>query len=183
MPRIAPLELDEAPGKSKSLLESVHKALGMAPNLMRTLAHSPVALEAYLSFGRILGGGSLGARLREQIALTVAGVNGCDYCAAAHTALGERAGIQPDELRANLSATSTDPRTQAALQFARRVVETRGLVSDDELARVRAAGFNEGDIAEIVGVIALNVFSNYFNHVAQTELDFPGVQVREAQTA
>ena len=93
MPRIKPIELDQAEGKTKVLLENVQKALGIVPNLMRTIANSPAALEAYLGFGKAVGGGNLSAALREQIALTVAGENSCEYCASAHTALGERFGL------------------------------------------------------------------------------------------
>lgn len=179
MSRIGPIELNQAEGKAKALLDNVQKALGIAPNLMRTLAHSPAALEAYLSFSKILGGGVLGAPLREQIALTVAGANGCNYCAAAHTQLGKRAGLEERELKANLEAASSDPKIEAVLQFARSVVEKRGFVGDDEIQRVRDAGFGDREITEIVAIVSLNLFSNYFNHVAQVEIDFPAVKTNQ----
>ena len=87
MARIQPIDIDRAEGKAKSLLENVNKALGVTPNLMRTLAHSPATLEAYLGFGKALGGGSLSAQLREQIAIATANANACEYCTSAHTAL------------------------------------------------------------------------------------------------
>lgn len=182
MSRINPVEVSEVGGKVQALLDPVGKALGFVPNLMRTLAHSPAALEGYLSFSRILGGGKLGAQLREQIGLAMAGLNECEYCAAAHGAMGRHAGLDEAELRANVRGESGDARAGAALRFARAVVEERGFVSDEELASVRGAGFGDDEIAEIVAAVALNAFSNYFNHVAQTEVDFPRIGDPVAQT-
>ena len=175
MPRIQPLDPALAEGKAKALLDGVHQALGMTPNLMRTMANSPAVLDAYLGFNKALSGGRLSAPLREQIALTVAGANGCEYCAAAHTALGAMLGLDAAELAANLDGRSADATTAAALGFALAIVGKRGWVDNDDLARVRAAGYGEGEVAEIVAAVAYNTFSNYFNHVAQTEVDFPPV--------
>lgn len=180
MARIQPIDLDQTHGKAKALLENVNKALGMVPNLMRTLAHSPAALEAYLGFGKALGGGTLSAKLREQIALTVANANACEYCASAHTALGARFGLDVTELKRNLQALSSDPKVEAALQFARAVVVRQGWVTDDELHRVRQAGYSDGEINEIIATTAITIFSTYFNHVAETEVDFPAVELATA---
>ena len=175
MPRIQPIDPAAAEGKAKRLLDGVDKALGMTPNIMRTMANSPAVLDAYVGFGKTLGGGTLGAPLREQIALTVAGANGCEYCAAAHTALGRMHGLKSPELAANLDGHAGDARVGAALEFALAIVDKRGWVDDGDLARVRAAGYGEGEIAEIVATVGLNIFSTYFNHVAETEVDFPPV--------
>ncbi len=179
MPRISPLKGNDVPAKSKPLLEGVRKALGMTPNLMATLAHSPAALQSYLGFGQALGGASLTGKEREQIALAVAGENSCGYCASAHTALAKKAGVDAAEATCNLNAESNDPRTQAALRFAQAVVSKRGFVSDADVAAVRAAGYSDAQIIEIIATVALNIFTNYFNHVVQTEIDFPEVAVRE----
>ena len=180
MARIQPIDLDQAEGKAKALLENVSKALGMVPNLMRTLAHSAAALEAYLGFGKALHGGLLSAVLREQIALTVANANACEYCASAHAALGKRFGLDATELKRNLQALSSDPKVEAALQFVRAVVVRQGWVTDDELQRVRQAGFSDGEINEIIATTAITIFSTYFNHVAETEVDFPAVELAAA---
>jgi uncharacterized peroxidase-related enzyme len=179
MARIKALRSDEASPKSKALLEGVQKGLGMTPNLMATIAHSPAALGGYLGFGQALGSGTLSASLREQIAVAVAGENSCGYCASAHTLLGKGAGVEASELASNLGGQSSDERTQAALDFALAIVTKRGWVSDADLAAVRGAGFSEGDLVEIVAAVAVNVFTNYFNHVADTDIDFPEVAVRE----
>ncbi len=175
MPRLTAIDPAHAEGKAKILLDGVRKKYGMVPNLLATLAHAPAALEAYLSFGQALGRSSLDAKTREAIALTVAGENGCDYCAAAHSAIGAGLGVASEELGPNLAGRSSDPRVAAILRFARAVVVERGWVGDDELAEARAAGLGDGEITEIVAAVAASIFTNYFNHVAGTEIDFPVV--------
>ena len=183
MPRLTAIDPARAEGKAKALLDGVQKTLGMTPNLMRTLANAPAALEAFLSLGQALGKGRLDAKTREAIALAVAGVNGCDYCASAHSALGARLGVPSEELAANLEGHSADPTLAAILRFARAVVVERGWVSDTDLAEARAAGLDDGQITEIVAAVAANIFSNYVNHVARTEVDFPLVRSGHDQAA
>ena len=130
-----------------------------------------------------VGKGRLDAKTREAIALTVAGENGCNYCASAHTAVGARLGVPSDELRANLEGQSGDAKLAAILRFARAVVVKRGWIGDADLAEARAAGLDDGRITEIVAAVAANIFSNYVNHVARTEVDFPLVQTGRSQAA
>ena len=183
MPRLNPIDPETAQGKAKRLLDGIQKSFGMTPNLMRTLANSPAALEAYLGLLRALGGASLDAKTRESIALATSGANGCDYCASAHTAVGKMLGLSDEEAKANLYGRSSEPTRAAALQFARAVVEKRGWVSDRDLERVREAGFGDAEITEIVATVAATTFSNYFNHVAQTEVDFPAVSIADKHAA
>ena len=173
MPRLTPIDPAQAEGKAKTLLDGVQKALGTTPNLMRTLAHSPAALQAYLDLGKALGGGGLSAKAQEAIALTVAGENGCDYCASAHTAIGRHLGVETTELAENLKGRSGDPKLAAILRFARALVVKRGWVSDADLGHAREAGISDGEIAEVVAAVAASTFSNYFNHVVGTDIDFP----------
>ncbi|MGE0706797.1 MAG: carboxymuconolactone decarboxylase family protein [Planctomycetota bacterium] len=175
MSRIRPIDPAQATGKAKELLDAVHAKLGRVPNLMRGLAHAPAALEGYLQLSGALAGGALSAKLREQLALAIAEQNACEYCLAAHTAIGGMVGLSKDQVRDARLATAVDPKTTALLGFAVRLVESRGRASADDLAAVRAAGWSDGAIAEVVAHVALNVFSNYFNHVADTEVDFPAV--------
>lgn len=153
--------------------EAIEKQLGVVPNMMRTMAQSPRVLEAYLSLSSALSRGLLPPALQEQIALAVAETNACNYCLSAHTALGRRAGLSDEQLTASREGRGTDARSSAALQFALSVLDTRGGVSDQEFARVRAAGFSDSEIAEIIAHVALNIFTNYFNRAADTEIDFP----------
>lgn len=183
MPRLNAIDPKEATGKAKELLDGVKAKIGMVPNLMRTFANSPAALEGYLNFSGALSGGLLSAKLREQIALTVADANACEYCLSAHTAIGKMVGLNETELVASRHAGSSDPKTDAALKFAHQLVAKRGEVLDSEIAAVRAAGYNDGEITEIVANVALNILTNYFNHVAQTVVDFPKVSLSVAKVA
>lgn len=177
MARIDRIDVDNAEGKAGELIAGVKKQMGGVPNMLAVMARSPSSLDGYLRFGQALGGGELGGALSEQIAVAVAGANACEYCASAHTLLGSKHGVSEEELSKNLAGDSSDDRTRAAVRFARKLVETRGFVSDEDLESVRAAGYREGQIIEIVAHVALNTFTNYFNHVAEPELDFPKVEV------
>ena len=176
MPRLKAIETSEAEPKAKALLEGVQKKLGMTPNLMRTMANSPAVLEAYLAFSTALGKGSLPPKLREQIALIVGELNGCQYCLSAHSALGKMVGLSDEEIADSRRGVSPDRKTDAVLRFAGKVVTERGWVGDDDVAALRAAGTTDAEVAEIVATVAVNIFSNYFNHVADTEVDFPEVE-------
>ena len=175
MPRISPVNRDSADVATGRLLDSVQKKLGIVPNLVATMANSPAVANAYLGFSQALSTGTLPARLREQLALVVGETNGCQYCVAAHTALGKGAGLSEGETCDARRAVAADDKERAALEFARTIVTDRGHVSDDDVDDVRQAGYTDGEIGEIVAHVALNIFTNYFNHVAGTEVDFPAV--------
>ena len=177
MQRITAVNPAEATGKTKQLLDGVQAKLGITPNLMRTLAAGPAALEAYLNFGAALGTGHLDAKFREQIALAVAQANSCEYCLSAHSTIGKMVGLKPEEIAASREAHAQDAKRDAGLQFAQLLVVQRGEVSDQAVAQVKAAGYSDGDVAEIVANVAINIFTNYFNHVARTDVDFPRVSV------
>ena len=183
MPRLQPVDPDKAQGKAKTLLDGFQKSFGMTPNLIRTLAHSPAALDAYLGSLKALSGGSLDPALREVLALAVAAENDCQYCIAAHTAIGKRLGVDDAELTENRAGRSADPQVAAALRFAQSIVATRGWVGDDDLRQIREAGYSDGEIVEIIATVGLNVFSNYFDHIAQIEIDFPPVDAGEQAAA
>lgn len=176
MPRFHAVDPQHADPKAQPLLAAVQQALGVTPNMMRTMAVRPAVLDGYLALNGALARGRLGRRAGEQVALAVAEVNGCTYCAAAHTLLGKGAGLTDADVEEARAGTASEPRTAAALAFARAVVETRGHVTDADLATARAAGLDDGDLAEVVAHVALNVFTNYFNSVADTEVDFPAVR-------
>ena len=173
MPRIPTIQIATASAEQQQILAQIQKGLGLVPNLVATLAQSPAAAHAYLAFSGALAKGSLPAKLREQISLVVGETNACDYCVAAHTLLGGKAGLTPAETLAARSAEATDPKTTAALEFAQRIVADRGIVRDEDVEGLRAHGYTNGDIAEIVANTALNIFTNYFNHIAGTVVDFP----------
>lgn len=175
MARLNLIDPESATGNARQYLDAVQAALGVTPNMAKGMANSPAVLKGWVELNGALGQGSLDAQLREKIALTVAEGNGCDYCLSAHTAIGGLVGVDSDELELNRSAQSASPKTAAALQFAKMVNDERGEVSDADVETVREAGFDDGEIAEIVANVALNVLTNYFNKVAETEIDFPVV--------
>lgn len=160
------------------LLSQVQQAFGAVPHMFRAVANSPAALRSmWGSFGA-LGGGTLPAKLGEQIAVAVADRNRCDYCLAAHTALGRKAGATAEEMAAAQSGHAADEPTAAVLAFALALVEQRGQVDAAAVQRVRAAGFSDEGIVEIVAHVALNLFTNYVNVALDVPVDFPKVALR-----
>jgi uncharacterized peroxidase-related enzyme len=183
MPRLNPVDPAHADVRAKPLLDAVHKKLGLTPNMMKTMATSPAVLRGYLDFAGALGGASVSARTQELVAIAVAETNGCDYCLSAHTTIGGLFKIPAAELDAARDARNPDPKIAATLRFARHVVATRGRVGDTEVAALRATGVTDAELAEIVAIAALNVFTNLFNNVAGTDVDFPRVSARLAAAA
>ncbi len=173
MARFHQIAPEIATGKAKELLDAVKSKLGLVPNLTRAMANAPAVLEGYLGLSGALGKGSLSAKTREQIALAVGQANECDYCLAAHSAIGKMVGLTPDQIRDSRRGTAIDPKADAIVRFARKLVDVRGRVSNDDVSEVREAGLDDGAIAEVVANVALNIFTNYFNHVAETDIDFP----------
>jgi uncharacterized peroxidase-related enzyme len=176
-----PASIDAAPEASRSLLAAVKTKLGSVPNVFRMVATSPAALEGYVGLSGALGKGELPSATGERIALAVAEFNGCNYCLSAHTYLGKHvANLDDAEMAANRRGTSHDAKANAAVRFASSVVRQRGHVSDEDMRAVRAAGYSDAEIIEIVQHVALNVWTNYINSVAQTDIDFPVVAARNA---
>jgi uncharacterized peroxidase-related enzyme len=178
MSRLKAIQPQAATGKAKELLEAVQVKLKFAPNMMKVMANSPAVLEAYLSFSGALGNGALDAQLREEIALEVAEQNSCQYCVSAHTAIGKMTGLTDPEIQQARDGRSDSARNAAALQFARELVARKGRATDTDVEAVRRAGFSEGEIAELIAHVALNIFTNYFNNTAEVEVDFPRIALR-----
>ena len=180
MSRLKAIQPQAATGKAKELLEAVQVKLKFAPNMMKVMANSPAVLEAYLSFSGALGNGALDAKLREEIALEVAEQNSCQYCVSAHTAIGKLTGLTDSEINQAREARSGSARNAAALQFARELVVKKGRATDADVEVVRRADFSDGEIAEIIAHVALNIFTNYFNNTAEVEVDFPKIALRQS---
>lgn len=175
-----PASITAAPVAAQPLLEAVNKQLGVVPNLFRVVANSPAALEGYLGLNSALAKGKLDSKTRERIALAVAELNGCDYCLSAHSYLGKNlAKLEDSEIQANREGGSGDPKADAALRFASKIVINRGQVTDTDLQAVRAAGYDDAQLIEIILHVALNTFTNYVNEVVRTEIDFPVVTHRQ----
>ncbi|MEO7996920.1 MAG: carboxymuconolactone decarboxylase family protein [Gemmatimonadaceae bacterium] len=180
MSRINPIDVDAAQGATATHLAGARKMLGRVANLFATAAQSTATVGAMVAYFQNLGGGPLGGRTGEQIAVAVAQANGCDYCLSAHTAIGQMHGLTADEMDAARWGRGTDAKTSAAIALATVIVETRGHISDEALADARAAGLSDSEIVEVVAHVGLNVFTNYLNNVAQTVVDFPLVALVNA---
>lgn len=163
-----------------AILAQIQQAFGTVPNMFRAVANSPAALRSmWGSFGA-LGSGSISAKLGEQIAVAVANRNACEYCLAAHTVLGSKAGATTEEMSAAQNGHASDPKADAALRFALMLVEQRGQVGSDDVRRLREVGFTDEVIVEIVAHVALNLFTNYVNVAFNVPVDFPKVALRRA---
>lgn len=173
MAGIQPLDPQTTTGTSKELLDQIARKNGKTINIQRVLAHSPAALQAYLGISGALREGGLSPALRERIALVVAQENSCEYCLAAHTFLGARAGLSEDQILAARSGEAEGEKERAVVEFSRTLVRERANVGDEQLRRLREAGISEGEIVEIVANVVANIFTNYINHVADTPVDFP----------
>ncbi len=175
MSRIQALDPDAVQGKAKELLEKIKAKQGRVSNIMKTLAHAPVALQAFLGMSGALADAKLSLKIREQIALVVGEDNQCHYCVAAHSAIGKHAGLTPEEIEGGRRAQSPDAKIQAILGLSKKLSANRGNITDQEFDAVKKAGCSDEEILEVVTAVGLNLFTNYINHVADTALDFPAV--------
>jgi len=178
MSRLPQITDDAADPAAKELFGAIKSKISAVPNLYRVMANEPAVLAANLGLGEALGKGSFDQKTREAIALVTAGANHCDYCASAHTAISKSLKVDETEIAARLRGESGDPKIQAILTFARAVVDARGFVADADLAAAREAGLTDGEIVETVANVVANIFTNYINHVADTEIDFPVVRTQ-----
>ncbi|KAB1160342.1 carboxymuconolactone decarboxylase family protein [Tenacibaculum aiptasiae] len=174
--RIETLNPETTTGKSKELFDAVQNKLGFIPNLIKVFGNSPATLQSYLSLGELTASGNFSNKFREQLALAIAEENECNYCLSAHTAIGKMNGLTEEETAQNRQGIAADAKVQAGLNFAQSVTKNRGKVSSEEIAAVKAAGYNDGDVLEIVLNVVSNTLTNYVNHIAETEIDFPKVE-------
>ena len=176
MARLPIIDPEKSTGKAHELLKAVQKKLGLVPNMTRVMVNSPAVLEAYIGFSSALDGGNLNAKVRERIALGTAEANQCDYCLSAHSTIGKLVGLNEAEILESRRAQAADAKAAAALRFSRLLVEKRGAVSEADVEAARKGGLTNGEIAEVVALTALNIFTNYFNTAFQVDVDFPVVK-------
>ena len=183
MQRIPALDAAHAPDKTKALLAAVAKQMGGVPNILAAMAQSGAALDGYLGFASGVAKGGFPAALREQISLAVAGANACDDCASVPPAVGQKLGVPAAATPRNLMGQSGDPKVAAVLALARLIVKNQGQLADADLTAFHAAGYDDAALVELIANVALNIFTNYFNHIAGTEIDFPHVSAELARAA
>lgn len=176
MARIEPTTLDQAPQATKATLEGIHAKLGKVPNLLATLGKSPAAINSYVKQKEALSTGVLGDQVGESLALAIANFSRCGYCAAAHNAIGKMVGLSDEERELNRNGRSGDPKTQAAIDLAREIVEARGFIGDSVFTDAREH-LSEEEVLEVIATTTFNLFTNYMNHALETEIDFPEVEL------
>jgi len=177
MSNIQLISPEDTSGAHKEVFDQINGAFDSVPNMFKAIGNSSAAVESmWTSFGA-LSKGKLGSKLGEQIAVFVADLNRCEYCLSAHTLLGKNAGATEEEMGQAQAGKSSDARTQAALDFAGKLVRNRGNMSPEDFAEVRGAGFCDGLIAEILAHVALNIFTNYTNVAFGVPVDFPTVRL------
>lgn len=180
MPRINSIDPATASGDTAAHIATSRTMFGGTLNLVTTAANSPAVVGALLAMFQHLGKASLGAKAGELIAVAVAEANRCGYCLSAHTAVGTSLGLTPVALEAARVGKSADAKLAAILRLAVAINQSRGSIDDAALAEARLAGLSDAEIVEVVGHVALNVFTNYLNNVAKTVIDFPEVTLGAA---
>lgn len=180
MSRVPLVDRESTTGPVRDQLDQIHGAFGTVPAMFRAVANSPAALTSMWSAFGAFGSGTLGAALGEQIAVAVANRNSCEYCLAAHTLLGKKAGVTGDALAAAQDGESEDARVAALLGFALKLVEERGQVGSQDVQALRDHGWSDEEIVETIAQVALNLFTNYLNIALDVPVDFPRVALRAA---
>jgi len=177
MSRLSVPSFESATGSTAEIYAQIKKAVGNVPNTFAAIgAHGPAALKTVLAADAVLATGTLPKRDQEIIKLVVSDVAGSDYCVAAHSLLGKLAGLKPDELKRIRDGEPTgDPKRDALIRLVRTLAETSGTVSDDDFAAIKAAGYTDAQLVEISLAFATTVFTNVFNRINDTDIDFPAV--------
>lgn len=180
MSRITTISNDTANNEQRELFEAIQRQLGIVPNFLRVFAHSPAALRGFLGLYHIAHHGSLEPSTRERIALALAQQNQCEYCLSAHTAIGQKAGLNEAEIEANRAGGSQDAKAAVAVKFARALVEHTGEVTNAELQAMRDAGFSDSDIVEVIAHVGMNLLTNILGKTSRVDIDFPKVALTQA---
>ena len=180
MSRINLVTNENANTEQKELYAAIQGQLGMVPNFLKVFANSPAALRAFLGLHGIASEGSLDPKTRERIALGLAEQNACEYCVSAHSAIGRKAGLSHDEIKANRAGGSQDAKAAVAVKFARSLAENNGSVTTAELLEVRAAGYDDAEIVEIITHVGMNVMTNILGKASRVEIDFPKIELNTA---
>jgi len=166
---------DNAPEKSKPLLNAAKESFGFVPNLLGEFAEAPAVLEGYLKLNEIIGKTSFTAQEQQLAILTVSIENECHYCSAIHSTILKNE-LNVDEQIVN-AVRNGEPvpheKFNALVSYVRSAVEKRGFVDDSEIESFTDAGYTKQNVLEVNLIIALKTISNYTNHIAKTPLDQP----------
>ncbi|MBB4908870.1 carboxymuconolactone decarboxylase family protein [Actinophytocola algeriensis] len=166
MRTIAPLTPEDAPQKSRELLDGIIDRHGSVGDMVATMAHSPALLQGYLDFSRAMKRVKLPRQLSEKISLATQGWIGCGTCMAAHEAGARAAGLNDADIALAREATATDTGEAALLTFAVRVLAEPATITADDVAELHTHGWTDRTIADVVGLVNLNLLTGSFNLVA-----------------
>jgi alkylhydroperoxidase family enzyme len=173
MQRIQSIDPKNAEGKTRELFDQVQSTFGMIPNTARVMANSPAVLESFLAISDAMGQAKIGQKLLNQVKLSTSDSNSCDYCTSILSAVAPSAGLSAADILNSRRKTAEDAKSRVALQFADSVLQNAGKISNEDLAEVRQAGFDDGEIVEIAVSVVLGCFTNFLNNMALTEIDVP----------
>ncbi|RXP56134.1 carboxymuconolactone decarboxylase family protein [Lutibacter sp. HS1-25] len=174
--RIETLNPETTTGESKELFNGVQKKLGFIPNLIKVFGNSPATLKSYLQLGELTASGNFSNKFREQLALAIAEENNCNYCLSAHTTIGKMNGLSDEQTEQSRQGIATDVKIEVGLKLAQSITKNRGKITSEEIEAAKLAGYTDEDILEIVLNVVSNTLTNYVNHIAETEIDFPKVE-------
>jgi uncharacterized peroxidase-related enzyme len=177
MSRIPTPALESATGATAEVYVQIKKAAGKVPNTFAAIgAHGPAALKAILQADGVLAAGSLSKQDQETIKLVLSEAVGCDYCVAAHSLLGKMTGLKPDTLKQVRAGEATgDDKRDALVHFVRILAKISGTISDGEFRAIKDAGYTDEQLVDIALAIAVTTFTNVFNRINDTAIDFPHV--------
>ena len=163
---------DQVSPDNQAIFDNLKKMLSFVPNLYATFAHSATALGTYLTLQNAKS--SLNAKQREIVNLVVSQVNDCEYCLAAHTAVGKMVGFTEEQILEIRKGRATfDPKLDALARFVRDVTENRGHVAAADTEAFLAAGWSEGAVVDVIMVVGDKIISNYLHGVTKVAVDFP----------
>ncbi|MGW4379246.1 carboxymuconolactone decarboxylase family protein [Kitasatospora sp. NPDC004531] len=166
MPRLPALTPDTAVGASRDLLADLVARHGSIGDMVSTMANSPAVLGGYLQLSRAMGRAKLDRRISERISVAVQTQQGCGLCLDAHVGAARALGVDEDEIELARKGSSADPAIAAIIALALQVHREPASITDAQVAALRAHGYSDRAIADVVGVVALNVLTGAFNLLA-----------------
>lgn len=173
MKNLQPLSYENASKETQAIFDNLKEKIGSVPNIYATIGNSSKALSGLLSLNETLSQGEFNGKEVEAIALAVAETNACGYCLAAHTAIGKMQGLTEEETVEIRNGEISDTKLKALTDLAKDITDSKGHPDQALVEAFHEAGYNKSALAELIGFVAVNTITNYTNHMAQTDIDFP----------
>lgn len=175
MARIPAINKDNAQGELHDIYEQLEKKMGKVINIFQVMGNSPAALKGFLALSQAAEQTTLSPKIKEAIALVVGQSNECNYCLSAHSAMAKKMGLSDENILQARQGISEDFKTKEILKFVKKVIENKGKVSDQDVSHLKESGITDKELVEIILLVSVNIFTNYFNLIADTKIDFPEV--------